>query len=604
MQIVETIKKYLREKPVFLTQVVILIVSFVLILSYLSFFQPSMTSVKENIISQHVNLTNTSRTKIETFVEDNINSISKLSEKLILAGNEMEKKKMIEKFMRENNWFMEISVADLAGQENLRVSKFSVFDNQNLPNISETEDFKEASGKKTYLGSIKITEKATPYFDIAISFRGASDEDSGILVAQLSLQKIWDILSNSGLETPRQRVFLVDSEGFLIGNPSDNSLVLKRENMLSYPGVRQVIKNKADINYLEYNRDNKETWIISGAAFDSKLGWGVFLDEPRQQALVVYDKIKKVSLIFIVLTSSLLVMLIANARELGSIFSDLNRGKEELNSEVKKRTEQLSELDKTTKLLVRRDLELLEANRKLQEMDTVKSEFVSVAAHQLRTPLTGIKWSYLALLENDSGSLTGDQRKIIEDGLKAINHTIELINDLLNVAHIEEGKYGFSFSKKAINDLVEKAYRRYLPVAKEKGINLKLEFGSEKLPELMIDYEKMSIVIDNLLDNAVKYTSPGGDVILSVQKKEGQIEFKIKDTGIGVPEDQKHRLFSKFFRADNAMLFQTAGSGLGLYMVKNIIDRHCGTISVESVENKGTTITFNLPETATCIIDK
>ena len=133
---------------------------------------------------------------------------------------------------------------------------------------------------------------------------------------------------------------------------------------------------------------------------------------------------------------------------------------------------------------------------------------------------------------------------------------------------------------------------------------MKLEFDTQKLPELLMDFDKMSIVFDNLLDNAVKYTSPGGDVILSVQKKDGKVEFKITDTGIGIPEDQKHRLFSKFFRADNAMLFQTSGSGLGLYMVKNIIDRHCGSISFESVENKGTIITFTLPETAACIIDK
>jgi signal transduction histidine kinase len=604
MGIFQTIKRYFREKPVLLTQIVLLVVSFILVFSYLSFFQPSLTSVKENIISQHIALANASRAKIETFVEDNVSSISEMSNKLILAKNESEKKKIIEQFMRKNNWFMEISIANLAGQENLRVSKFSVFNSQNLPNISETQDFKETLMEKTHLGNIKITEKATPYFNIGVSFESVNGNDPGVLIAQLSLQKIWDILSDSSIENPGQKIFLVDSEGFLIGNPSDNSMVLRRENMLSKPGVSQVIKEKANLSYLEYNRDNKETWIISGAAFESRLGWGVFLDEPRQPALIAFDKIKKVSLIFIVLTSSLLILLIANARELGSIFKDLNRGKENLNTEVKRRTEQLSELDKTTKLLVRRDLELLEANRKLQEMDTVKSEFVSVAAHQLRTPLTGVKWSYLALLETDSSSLTGEQRKIIEDGLKAINHTIELINDLLNVAHIEEGKYGFRFSKKAIDVLIKNAYERYLPVAKEKGINLKLEFDTQKLPELMMDFDKMSIVFDNLLDNAVKYTSPGGDVILSVQKKNGQIEFKIRDTGIGIPEDQKHRLFSKFFRADNAMLFQTSASGLGLYMVKNIIDRHCGKISFESVENKGTTITITLPETAACIIEK
>ncbi|MFA5871832.1 MAG: sensor histidine kinase [Parcubacteria group bacterium] len=604
MKIVQKIKIFFKKRPALLIQVVIIIVSFILIFSYYSFFQPSMASVKENIVSQRRSLVDASRAELEASVENNIDSLSTLSDKLILTENELEKKKMVEKFMRENSLFMEISVADLSGQEKIRVSKFSVFDSQSLPNVSETQGFQGTLKDKTYLGRIEMTKKATPYFEIGISFKGAGDDESEVLLAQLSLQEIWNILSNSRLTNPRQKMFLVDSEGFLIGNPSDNSLVLKRENMLSYPGVRRVIKDKTDLNYLEYRRDAKETRIISGAVFNGGLGWGVFLDEPRKQALLAYDKIKKVSLIFIILTSSLLILLIANARELRLIFSDLNQGKENLDAEVKKRTEQLAELDKTTKLLVGRDLELLEANRKLQEMDTIKSEFVSVAAHQLRTPLTGIKWSYLALLESDPGSLTADQQKIIEDGLKAINHTIELINDLLNVAHIEEGKYGFNFSKKSITELIENTYKRYLPIAKEKGINLKLEFDSNELHELMIDSDKMSIVFDNLIDNAVKYTSPGGEVALSVRGKDGSVEFKVRDTGIGVPEDQKHRLFSKFFRADNALLFQTSGSGLGLYMVKNIIDRHCGTISFESEENKGTAVSFSLPKTAACIIDK
>lgn len=230
-----------------------------------------------------------------------------------------------------------------------------------------------------------------------------------------------------------------------------------------------------------------------------------------------------------------------------------------------------------------------------KEVDVMKSQFVSIAAHQLRTPLTGIKWSFLALLEKETGALSGDQKRIIEDGLTAINHTIVLINDLLNVAHIEEGKFGFNFQTVELKPLVEESFRRFEPFANEKGVKLSLELTKENIPELNIDREKIALSLDNLLDNAIKYTSPGGSVLIKLERQSGSVIIIVKDTGIGIPKKQLDRTFTKFFRAENALLFQTSGSGLGLYMTKNIIERHGGTVEMTSIENKGTTLTITLP---------
>ncbi|MDO8600994.1 MAG: HAMP domain-containing sensor histidine kinase [bacterium] len=249
----------------------------------------------------------------------------------------------------------------------------------------------------------------------------------------------------------------------------------------------------------------------------------------------------------------------------------------------------------SAKMLVQRDLELTEANVRLQDLDVMKSEFVSIAAHQLRTPLTGIRWSYIALLEKETGFLASEQRKIVEDGLRVTVRAIELVNDLLSVARIEEGRFGFNMAHQSMVLVVEKVYARFLNAAEEKGIRLLLETEKSALPHVLIDDEKIAILLENVLDNAVKYTSPGGEVLIRVMRDRDTIRVDVKDTGIGIPVDQQSRVFTKFFRGDNAQLFQTSGTGLGLYVAKNIAEKHGGTLTCESTEGKGTTLTLTLP---------
>lgn len=253
------------------------------------------------------------------------------------------------------------------------------------------------------------------------------------------------------------------------------------------------------------------------------------------------------------------------------------------------------EFDEIAKSLVRRDLELTRTNERLQEMDEMKSEFVSVAAHQLRTPLTGIKWTLYSLLETSVGKLNAEQRKIATDGYAAAIRLVELVNDLLDVARLEEGRYGFSFKKQPFLPVVKRVFKKFKEIADEKGVKLSLDVRKAKLPMVNMDEEKIGIALDNLIDNGVKYTSPGGTVSVVVAKAGNSIRVEVRDSGIGIPENQIDRVFGKFFRGENAQLFQTSGTGLGLYVTKNIITQHKGTISFESKEGKGSAFSFSLP---------
>lgn len=304
--------------------------------------------------------------------------------------------------------------------------------------------------------------------------------------------------------------------------------------------------------------------------------------------------LQKISIISTIFSFSVVAL---NSVAFSLLFWNFKKGREFFDVETEQKTKKIEEFDKITRQLVKRDLELARANHRLGELDSAKSDFVSVAAHQLRTPLTGIKWSYTALLDPDTGPLNPEQKDIAEKGLASISNTIDLVNDLLNVAHVEEGKMKFDIKKQSLLPIAQKAVDGLKLVAEEKNIALSVTIPKkEGFPEANLDAEKIGLAITNLLDNAIKYTMSGGRIDFSISQEQGAIKIVIQDSGIGIPKSQKDRLFTKFFRAENAIGVQVSGTGLGLYMVKKIIDRHGGKIVLDSVESKGTAFIITIPE--------
>lgn len=227
-------------------------------------------------------------------------------------------------------------------------------------------------------------------------------------------------------------------------------------------------------------------------------------------------------------------------------------------------------------------------------IERIKTEFVSLAAHQLRTPLSAIKWTLKMFLDGDLGEITPDQKAFLEKTYFANERMINLINDLLNVARIEEGRYLYKPQPEDIISIFSDAINFHQEKAERKKIELIFK-KPQTLPKVLVDKEKISLAISNLINNAIEYTLPGGRVTIEVQKREKELLCSVSDTGIGIPKDQQSRVFTKFFRASNAMRLQTEGTGLGLFITKNIIEAHGGRIWFESEEGKGTTFSFTLP---------
>jgi signal transduction histidine kinase len=252
---------------------------------------------------------------------------------------------------------------------------------------------------------------------------------------------------------------------------------------------------------------------------------------------------------------------------------------------VIKEVQQREELEKIT-------IELEAANERLRQLDEAKSEFLSIASHQLRTPMTSIKGLLSMLLEGFWGPMNENQKKYVGQVAQSSERLLALIEDLLNISRIEAGRMQFEFKPISLENLVEDVIRELKPQAETKNLYLKFD-KPEKLPMVKADSLKLRQVIQNLIDNSIKYTAKGGSTI-QVKQQENNLLFSIKDTGVGLPAGQ--HLFEKFERGEKAATQHTEGLGLGLYLADKIIKAHHGKIWAESEgEDKGSIFCFTLP---------
>lgn len=233
---------------------------------------------------------------------------------------------------------------------------------------------------------------------------------------------------------------------------------------------------------------------------------------------------------------------------------------------------------------------------KEKEVDKAKTEFISLASHQLRTPLSTIKWYLEMLIDGDAGKITTEQKKFLNEAYAGSDRMVKLVNALLNVSRIESGAYMVSPQpvdiiasfKNVIADNEQKINDKKLKITFNKNL---------KLPLINLDPNLVNIIFQNLFSNSVKYTLQNGkiDINFKIDNKINSLLIEIKDDGLGIPTNQKDRVFSKLFRADNVQRTDTEGTGLGLYLIKSLIDRSKGKVWFESEENKGTTFYVTLP---------
>jgi signal transduction histidine kinase len=240
--------------------------------------------------------------------------------------------------------------------------------------------------------------------------------------------------------------------------------------------------------------------------------------------------------------------------------------------------------------------ELQAANAKLKELDEAKDEFISMASHQLRTPLTTIKGYLSMVLEGDAGPVKPKQKEMIDQSFQSASRMVYLIADLLNVSRLQSGKFVIINKPCNLANLVEGEVKQLAEQASQRKIKLAYDKPAS-FPVLDLDEDKIRQVVMNLLDNALYYTPAGGTVTARLDATPEVANFSVTDTGVGVPKQLQHHLFSKFYRADNARKMRPDGTGLGLYMAKKVITAQGGAVIFSSEEGKGSTFGFSIPRT-------
>jgi PAS domain S-box-containing protein len=229
-----------------------------------------------------------------------------------------------------------------------------------------------------------------------------------------------------------------------------------------------------------------------------------------------------------------------------------------------------------------------------REVDKVKTEFVSLASHQLRTPLSAINWYTEMLLAGDAGKISKEQRKYLDEVYKSNKRMVELVNALLNVSRIDLGTFTIVPEACNLSEISDSVLSELVPGIEAKKMKIEKKYD-QKLPKINVDQKLTRIIFQNLLTNAIKYTPENGKISLSIEKQGENALIKVKDNGYGIPKNDQLKIFQKLFRADNIREKETDGTGLGLYIVKSILENSGGSISFESEENIGTTFIVTIP---------
>lgn len=264
----------------------------------------------------------------------------------------------------------------------------------------------------------------------------------------------------------------------------------------------------------------------------------------------------------------------------------LRRARDELEVRVRERTADLEQAA----------AELQEANEELTALDQMKSDFISMVSHEVRTPLTSIKNAVDLLAAEETGSLTGTQQRFLAMAIRNIDRLVKMINDVLDFSKIEAGKLPFRFSEMELGPLITQCAATFQPQAESLSLTIEVVCPPD-LPTAYVDPDRIEQVLSNLVSNALKFTPRGGQIVVSARHDHDQemVEVSVADTGSGLSPDDQSRVFDRFYQVGDSLTRSAKGTGLGLPIAKELVEDHGGAISVESEEGRGSRFFFRLP---------
>lgn len=469
---------------------------------------------------------------------------------------------------------------------------------------------------KSFFGPVYFHRNSEPYMSIAVPIERYAGRLIGALQVQVNLKYVWDLLSKLKVGTDGY-AYAVAQNGDLIAHP-DITLVLQRRNVADLDQVRSAFQPRSNAD--------RATWIIAKNLNGQKvfsswsplpiIGGMVFVEQTVQEVYgPLYSSLFRTSGFLLAGLAMSLIAAVFVARRVVRPLETLRDGVErigrgDMNSHLELKTgdeiEVLAEefnkmadnlrraYDELERKVAERTRDLAIANERLQELDRLKSDFVSNVSHELRTPLTAIKGAVDLVLREVAGPLTEKQTHYLTRVRSNTQHLTGLINDVLDLSKIESGSSEVKPSRISLGSLVHEVIETLRPVAAEKVIMV-----NTIIPEPSIfvwaDQDKINQVLMNLIGNAIKFTPTSGTVTVSVlRKSKDTVQVSVSDSGSGVLPSESEKIFEKFYQIADVGSAKPKGTGLGLAICKALVELHGGKIWVESQMKHGSTFNFTL----------
>ncbi|MBN2422312.1 sensor histidine kinase [Candidatus Woesearchaeota archaeon] len=585
----------------------------------------SMQTQQRVIDSQQRMIAHDAADSVNSFILGKFNELkngARLSN--IAVANQEEQKILLERLIGFDPAFRQVALLNTQGEELIKVSRLSSFATGKVTDLIEDPLFAESIKQNDYISSIYIDEiTSEPLVVISIPLNDIFGDLKGILMAEVNLKFMWDLVGSIKVGD-KGVAYVVDNTGKLIAF-EDVSRVLKRENQVHLEEIRKFVESSSHIQMAnaEITKGIYGNYVVTTHEHLGSPDWVVVVEMPVMEAYENVITQIKLSLLFMILSFifAIIVGIFLSRRitkpiiKLRDTAVEIGKGKLDTQIDIKTRNEiedLASSFNQMTKNLKNsrkkiedysRNLEqkvkertkkLAEANAKLKELDKEKDEFISVAAHELKTPLTSIK-GFAQLMDTDT---VMKNRKKLKHYLELVNqNTIRLYNlilDIVDSSRMSLGKLKLECKEVDVNEIFKEVRETLTIVIKEKGIT-PVFFIDKNMPKIKADPQRLLQVIRNLIVNATHFTHEKGIITFKVYRKGKFVQFEVKDTGEGIPKDKQKNIFSRFYQADASLTRKVKGSGLGLSICKGFVELMKGRIWFESEEKKGTTFYFTVP---------
>ncbi len=456
-------------------------------------------------------------------------------------------------------------------------------------NASAEDYFQKALSGRNYFGKLEFTG-GKPLMQIASQIENQEKEIIGVIAAVIDISQIDSLVKQVNLGNTGY-IYVLDRRGFIVAG-SSNGKAEVGDNLASVPLVKEVMEGRIYdglLQFTTYENKEKQELVFSGKLMNDGL-WLVISEWPKDDAFLVLRNVLKLSIGISLATIVLMAFLgFYFARQIVKPIQLLAKG-------VKKISE--GDLEYRISYSTNDEFDLLrdqfnEMAKILKENEALKEEMVHIAAHELKAPVTAIKGYVSMMMDGTFGQVPEPIMKNLAIVFSTNERLVNLVHDLLEASKAGAGKMTISLASVAITEHIQKAVTELASLAEKK--NIKITYHPLDEPRnVSADAQKLDEVIVNFLSNAIKYTKEGGSVDISHLAKDGWLTTNFKDTGIGMAEEQRQKLFTKYYRIKSEETKNIEGTGLGLYICKEIIEKMGGRIEVASELGKGSVFSFGL----------